>query len=217
MLKLVIVDFDDTVCLTEEACFIIENQVAEEMGFKPMTRETHRMNWGKPLEAAIGERVPGIDAREFIKRVSALIPIYSRDGLLDSVPPRNLEALDALKEAGKRLAILTSRRYSEVAHLLEQDHPINKRIEKIYHQDNSEFIKPDPRVFDRILKDFTTSPSEAVYVGDAVTDAMAAKGAGLHFIGVLEGGFREEKDFAGLKVDFFVKHFTDIVPYALSH
>lgn len=46
MIKAVIFDFDDTICLTEELCFHLENRIAQEMGYKPMTHEAHKKNWG---------------------------------------------------------------------------------------------------------------------------------------------------------------------------
>ncbi len=37
MIKLILVDFDDTLCLSEKACFHVENEIAAELGFSPMT------------------------------------------------------------------------------------------------------------------------------------------------------------------------------------
>jgi phosphoglycolate phosphatase-like HAD superfamily hydrolase len=54
---------------------------------------------------------------------------------------------------------------------------------------------------------------ECVYVGDAVTDAIAANGAGMHFIAVLESGLRQKEDFKKVRVDFFAKKFSDTVSY----
>lgn len=213
MIKTVIIDFDDTICLTEEACFNIENVVAVEMGFSPMTRELHKMNWGQPLEIAIQKRIPGIDVPEFMRRIAIFIEKHSSEGILDSIQEKNLQALDELIASGKKLAILTSRTYGEVKHLLEENHPLNQRMEKIYHKDNSDFLKPDPRVFDKILSEFSIKPEEAIYIGDAITDAIAAKEAGLHFIAVLESGLRTKEDFLGKNVDFFVDSFADVIPY----
>ena len=203
MIKLVIIDFDDTLSMTEEACFHLENETAGQMGFPPMSRETHLMNWGKPLEQAIGERIPGIDPKIFMQRVEKVHEEFINDGKIDLISQENLEFLDRIKSSGRRLAILTSRSLQEVRHLLHQDHPINTRIEKFYHKDNSAYIKPDPRVFDKVLQDFAVSPEEAIYLGDTVGDAVSAKSAGLHFIAVLESGLRTREDFGAVPVDFF--------------
>jgi phosphoglycolate phosphatase-like HAD superfamily hydrolase len=49
-----------------------------------------------------------------------------------------------------------------------------------------------------------------VYVGDSLTDAEAAKGAGLHFIACLEAGIRTRDDFAIHPVDRFIERFADL-------
>ncbi|MEI6238667.1 MAG: HAD-IA family hydrolase [bacterium] len=217
MIKLAILDFDDTLCLTEEACFYIENQIAVEMGHSPMSRDVHKKNWGKPLDVAIQERIPGVDQKEFMNRIGKAIEMNVKNGKMDSIPTHNYKALDLVKKSGKRLAVLTSRTFGEMRHLLELKHPINDKIEKIYHKDNSKFIKPDPRAFDQILHDFNVSPAEAVYIGDAVTDAIASKEAGLHFVAVLESGLRSKKEFEDKKVDFFAPTFVDAISYVLNY
>lgn len=42
MIKAVIIDIDDTLCLTEAACYELENQVLLSMGRIPMTRDIHK-------------------------------------------------------------------------------------------------------------------------------------------------------------------------------
>lgn len=213
MIKLVIIDFDDTLSLTEEACFRLENETARQLGFPPMTREAHLKNWGKPVEQAIVERITGIDPKEFMKKLESTHNQYIQEGRIDIVSEKNLKFLDSLKASGKKLAILTSRSLQEAKHLLHDDHMLGKKIEKFYHKDNSEYLKPDPRVFDQILSDFAVSPHEAVYLGDSLSDAIATKAAGLHFIAVLESGLKTEEDFNHLTVDFF----ATTLPEALSY
>ena len=217
MIKLVILDFDDTLCLTEEATFQLENEVALSMGFKPMSRSTHQKTWGLPVKKVIAERIPGIDVDEFIRRHEKTVSKYFANGNLDAICSENLTALDKLKKAGRRLAILTSRSFSEIRHLLRKSHPLSSRVEKFYYIDNSEYLKPDPRAFGQILKHFKAEPEESIYVGDAVSDAAAARGAGLSFIAILESGLRTKKDFNKVKVDLFVKKFKDIVPFILQN
>lgn len=217
MIKVVLLDFDDTLCLTEESCFQMENDVAQEMGFPPMTREMHKITWGKPLQDIIATRIPGINSREFMKHMEKTLPEYIENEKLDVIPEDNLKILDQLRNSGKKLAILTSRSLQEVQHLLHENHPLAKHIDAFYHRDNLEYLKPDPRVFNNALYQFDIMPEEAVYVGDSVSDAIAAKEAGMHFIAVLESGLRTKEDFEGKAVDFYAEKFTDILPYILSH
>lgn len=216
MIKAVIFDFDDTLCLTEEGCFILENEIAMQMGHTPMSREMHLKTWGNPLGEAIKERIPGIDAEEFMRRLSVWQPIFAKEGRVDRLTSQNLAVLDKLRSYGKKLAIVTSRELHEVQHLLEDHHPLSARIQSFYHKDNSDFLKPDPRVFDKVLGDFGLRPEEAVYVGDAVTDAIAAKKAGLHFIALLESGIRKKEDFDELPVDLFASNLSEVIGYVLA-
>ncbi len=215
MIKLVLLDFDDTLCLTEETAFVVENEVAKAMGHAPMTRAAHQKNWGDLLEIAITERIPGIDAKEFMSKLGGYIKRFIENGTLDAIRTENIRTLQTLRAKGKRVAILTSRSLPEITHLMLPSHPLSAHIEQFYHKDNSRHLKPDPRTFEQALIDFAVLPDEAVYVGDAVTDAVAAKGAGLHFIAVLESGLRKRAEFEDEKVDFFAPKFTDIATYIL--
>ena len=63
-----------------------------------------------------------------------------------------------------------------------------KRFLCIQGADDTEFHKPDPRVFDptlTLLAQKDISKEAMVYIGDAVRDYEAAKAAGLDFIGLL--------------------------------
>jgi phosphoglycolate phosphatase len=215
MIKLVIIDFDDTLCMTEEACFQLENEVASKMGFPTMTRDSHKKNWGKPLETAILERIPGINSDNFMSILTALLPSYVKKGKLDIITQNNLLTLDNLLRNGFLLAILTSRTRSEVKHLINKNHPLQSYIHSFYYKENSFFRKPDPRVFQKILKKFHIKPPEAVYVGDTLSDEVCAKDAELYFIASLESGLKSKTDF-DRRVDYFINKFSEL-PKALEY
>lgn len=215
MIKLVLLDFDDTLCLSEESCFHFENEVAKTMGFPPMSREVHKSTWGQHLHESIGERIPGIDGNEFMKRFEEQVPQAIAQGRFDSVPKENLEILEKIKEEGKKIAIITSRSLIEVKAIMDSSHPLSSRIDKFYHRDNLDHMKPDPRVFNKALYEFDVMPIESVYVGDTLKDGFAAKNAGMDFIAVLESGLVKKESFlnANILVDYFAEKFTDILPY----
>lgn len=211
MIEAVVVDLDDTLCLTEAACFEMENEILVKIGREPMRREVHIATWGRPFYEAILERSPGVDVNEFKKLYVPTISEYTQAGKLDVIPQENLEALDQLIELGKLRMILTSRVHEELQHLLEPDHSLAERVEAFYYRDNMQFHKPDPRAFDELLRDHNLDAASAVYIGDSVSDAVASKEAGLHFVASLESGLRTREDFAHLPVDAFVDTFPEIV------
>lgn len=205
-----VVDLDDTLCLTEAACFVMENEVLAQMGLSPMSREVHISTWGKPLFEAILLRSPGLDLAKFKKLYRPVINEFTKTGKLDSIPQDNLEALDKLIKDNKLVMILTSRTHEELHHLLEPDHLLAKRVSTFYYRDNMQFHKPDPRAFNELLRDNNLNPEECIYIGDSVSDAVAAKQAGLHFIASLESGLRAKSDFSHLPVDIYINKFPEV-------
>lgn len=210
MIEAVIIDFDDTLCLTEEACFNLENETLRRMGREPMGRDIHRNTWGQPLYDAIQLRSPGVDAAKFWELMPIVHEEFIGEGRIDIVTDENLQTLDNVAQLGKRLMILTSRSEVEMKHLLVPSHHLASRIVNFYYKDNMTYHKPDPRAFEVIERDHGLMPEQCVYVGDSPGDAAAAKGAQLHFIASLESGLRSRNDFGTYPVDRFIDKFTDL-------
>jgi len=211
MIKAVVIDVDDTLCLTEVSCFNLENEVLRRMGRNPMTREVHLATWGRPLFDAMLIRSPGVNIDTFINEFQPAIAEFIESGKLDVIPDENYDALDKLIEMGKTIILLTSRTQHELKHMLAPDHLLAARVKTIYHKGNTSFHKPDPRAFDELFTDHLFIPSECVYIGDSPTDAHAAIGAGMKFIATMESGLRQKSDFDDYDVDIFVDSFPGIV------
>lgn len=216
MIEALIIDVDDTLCLTEAACFEMENETLVSMGRSPMSRDVHISTWGQPLFDAIKVRSPGIDVEAFKEVYHPIIAEYTKSGKLDTIPQANYDSLDKLIEMGKLLIVLTSRTHGELKHMLEPDHLLATRIEAFYYKDNTQFHKPDSRVFNELLAAHNLLPQHCVYVGDSVSDAVATKQAGLYFIASLESGLRQKEDFDGYEVDRFITQFPEVVDAVIS-
>ena len=212
MIRAVIVDVDDTLCLTEAVSFELENEVLARLGRPPMPREVHFATWGETLLDAIPRRSPGVELRLFAELFPILHQQYLADGRLDVIPPENLAALDRLIGGGRTVLLLTSRAEAEVRHLLEPDHVLAGRVAGAYHLGNTRFRKPDPRVFDELLAETGFRPEQCVYVGDSPGDAMAAGGAGIRFVACLQSGVRRLDEFDPRYVTAAVDTFPEIVP-----
>jgi len=216
MIKAVVVDFDDTLCMTEAASFELENETLKQIGQPPMAREIHLQTWGRTTLDAMPTRSPGVNIEAFKATFYPLLAEFTKSSKFDAIAEENCAALDKLILLGKAIMILTSRSHTEVKHLLEPDHLLARRIKAFYYQDNMQYHKPDPRAFDGLLKDTALQPGQCVYVGDSVSDAKAANEAGLHFIASLESGIRQKQDFDGLRVEAFLDRFPDIVNAVVS-
>ncbi|WP_436527296.1 HAD family hydrolase [Actinoplanes sp. HUAS TT8] len=211
MIRAVVVDVDDTLCLTEAASFALENDVLAAMGRPPMPRDVHLATWGETLLDAMPHRSPGVDLDRFAGLFPEWHQRYLADGRLDVIPPENLQALDELIRNGHTVLLLTSRTASEVGHLLDPGHVLAGRVTGAYHQGNTRFRKPDPRVFDELLAETGLAPDQCVYVGDSPGDALAAGGAGIRFIACLQSGVRRLADFRPDYVSAAVDTFPEIV------
>ncbi|MEU8821291.1 HAD hydrolase-like protein [Actinoplanes sp. NPDC048796] len=210
MIEAVIVDVDDTLCLTEAASFELENEVLARLGRPPMARAVHLATWGETLLDAMPHRSPGVDLERFAELFPVLHQRYLAEGRLDVIPPENLAALDRLVERGRTVMMLTSRTEAEVRHLLEPDHVLAGRVTAAYHQGNTRFRKPDPRVFDELLAETGLEPGQCVYVGDSPGDAVAAGGAGIRFVACLQSGVRRLDEFDPRYVTASVDTFAEI-------
>ena len=211
MVRAVIVDVDDTLCLTEAASFDLENEVLARMGRPPMSRAVHLSTWGEVLLDAMPHRSPGLDLDRFAELFPAVHREYLAAGRLDVIPPENLETLDRFVSDGRTVLLLTARTEAEVEHMLAPDHVLAGRVSAAYHQGNTRFRKPDPRVFDELLAETGFEPGECVYVGDSPGDARAAGGAGIRFVACLQSGVRRLDEFDPRYVTASVDAFPDLV------
>lgn len=210
MIKAIVIDVDDTLCLTEAASFELENTALVRMGREPMPRSIHQETWGQPLFDAITTRSPGVDVEAFKTAYHPAIEESIADGRFDIIPQQNYDALDDLIAQGKLIILLTSRTHGELKHMLAPDHLLASRVKAFYYRDNMQFHKPDPRAFDLLLSEHNLQPEECVYVGDSPSDAVAANGAGLYFVASLESGIRQRQDFKDLHVDAFIDRFSEV-------
>ncbi|MDI6102296.1 HAD family hydrolase [Actinoplanes sp. NEAU-A12] len=211
MIKAVIIDVDDTLCMTEASSFELENEVLATMGRPPMPREVHLSTWGEVLLEAMPQRSPGLDLDRFAELFMTSMQRYVAEGRLDVIPPENVAALDDLILTGRAVMLLTSRAGREVRHMLEPDHVLATRVSGVWHRESTRCGKPDPRVFDELLAHTGLSPAQCVYVGDSPGDAIAAGGAGMAFIACLQSGVRRLEDFDGRYVTAAVETFPEVV------
>lgn len=97
------------------------------------------------------------------------------------VPPAALRRLTRCAE----LDLFTGRTRQELAHTLSRFRT-GKYFRRIVTMDDVARQKPDPEGLLRILRG--RAPETALYLGDNVDDAIAARAAGIPFIGVLPRG-----------------------------
>jgi phosphoglycolate phosphatase len=210
-IKAVGFDLDDTLVATEEFGFNLENEALAMIGRQTMDRKIHQETWGQHLYEAILERSPGVDVEKFREAFNASFKKHLKVREIDVLAEKTRKALIELGKRAYYLFILTGRDGTETTHLTEGNHPIlvHFRAEDIFHRDNLDYHKPDPRVFDWLMqKGFR--PEECAYVGDSIYDGQAANGAGLHFVASLESGLKTKDDFSEVEVSAFVNDLSEL-------
>ncbi|WP_374470190.1 phosphoglycolate phosphatase [Phenylobacterium sp.] len=146
------------------------------------------------------ERVPELFDR-FIDRYHAHIADESRPY------PGLVAALERLKAEGARLAVCTNKLTGLSQSLLEAL-DLSRHFEAVVGADAAPAAKPDPRHLTTAVEAVGGEIGRAILVGDAATDAGAARAAGAGLILVSFG--YTETPAAELSPDVLIDHFDEL-------
>jgi phosphoglycolate phosphatase len=152
---------------------------------------------GAPLAPS---RVPELFDR-FITRYLAHIADKSRPF------PGVVAALEAMKAAGAKLCVCTNKRTDLSVALLDRL-DLSRHFDAVIGADLAPAIKPDPRHLTTAVDAVGGSIARTIMVGDAATDAGAARAAGAGLILVSFG--YTEIPAQELAPDILIHHFDDL-------
>ncbi|MDB5417764.1 MAG: gph [Phenylobacterium sp.] len=152
-----------------------------------------------PLDA---ERIPDLFNR-FIAHYFAHIADHSRPF------PGVMEALGVMKAAGARLAVCTNKR-TDLSLALLDALAMTPLFDAVIGADATRAIKPDPRHLEAAVRAAGGTMDRAILVGDAATDAGAARAAGAPLILVSFG--YTEIPARELAPDVLIDHFDELPP-----
>jgi pyrophosphatase PpaX len=149
------------------------------------------------LGAAIGGQglVPQMRALD-ATRVDELLEAYRvhNDPLHETLQSFDglLHVLARLREDGRRLGIVTSKRRRTVALALDRFPWLVENFDTVVAYDDTERHKPDPAPVLAGIERLGGEPVTSAYVGDSPFDITAAKGAGAYAVAVAWGGIHGE-------------------------
>jgi phosphoglycolate phosphatase len=152
---------------------------------------------GEPLAA---ERMPGLFDR-FIAHYLAHIADESRPF------PGAVAALETLRAGGARLAICTNKP-TGLSNILLDALGIGQFFDAVVGPDDAPAAKPDPRHLEAAVIAAGGSLSRAIMVGDAATDAGAARAAKVPLVLVSFG--YTETPARELEPDALIDHFDEL-------
>jgi len=121
--------------------------------------------------------------------------------------PGMVETLSALKAAGARLAVCTNKR-TDLSRALLDALDLTSLFEAVIGADLAPAIKPDPRHLETAITAAGGTLDRALLVGDAATDAGAARAAGTPLILVSFG--YTETPAAELAPDVLIDHYDQL-------
>ena len=104
----------------------------------------------------------------------------------DGIP----EMLDALRERGMSIAVLSNKDEVAVKNLCE--HFFKGHYDLALGNTKDRPRKPDPAIVKAAFELFGVKPGEVLYVGDSETDAKTAEAAGVDYI-LVSWGFRDRE------------------------
>jgi phosphoglycolate phosphatase len=144
-------------------------------------------------------------ARFFVQQADMVMEPLTH--LYDSVPGM----VGVLRQRGVSLAIVSTKFRYRIEKILKRCE-LGGQFDVIVGGEDVAEHKPDPARLLLALARLSVRPNEAVYVGDHVVDAEAAKRAGVPFIAVLSGSCRKQ-DFADYPVCLFAGAVSDLLAW----
>ena len=134
---------------------------------------------------------------------------YAREnGRNAKVYPGVLEGLASLRAQGVPLGVVTNKADTFIQPLLEQT-GLSGYFEVLVGGDRLPKVKPDPMPLVWACGRLGVSPTETLFIGDSINDALAARAAGCPVF-LLPYGYNEDRDVQELDCDAIVESIRDI-------
>jgi phosphoglycolate phosphatase len=209
--KVIIFDFDGTLCDTRSNIIIAFRATMEHLGLEMRDEETCGATIGLTLRDGFKSMYPEFDDAKIDYCVDTYREIFAerRKELMPDLFPGVKETLEALRKRGYRMTIATSR-LTDSLMLFMRHHGIDHYFEYAVGSDSVTHHKPHPEPALKTLRELNIAPSEAIMVGDMPVDIAMAHNAGIRAIGVDYGNAtREELEAA--EADWIVDSITKIL------
>ena len=191
MLSAALFDFDGTLVDTTEMIYqSMRHATTSVLGRDDFTREQLLANVGQPLPRQM--QLMDAEKAELLLEAYRAHHEENHDALIAEFPGI-AEALQRLRAAGVKVAVVTSKRRSSVEMALEALPSLDLVVDRFVALEDTTEHKPHPEPLLKGLELVGNVPKDqAVYVGDSPFDVQAAKAAGLRSVAVSWGAFSED-------------------------
>lgn len=191
MLSAALFDFDGTLVDTTEMIYqSMRHATTSVLGRDDFTREQLLANVGQPLPRQM--QLMDAEKAELLLNAYRAHHEENHDALIAEFPGI-AEALQRLRAAGVKVAVVTSKRRSSVEMALKALPSLDLVVDRFVTLEDTTEHKPHPEPLLKGLELVGDVPKDqAVYVGDSPFDVQAAKAAGLRSVAVSWGAFSED-------------------------
>ena len=215
-LKAILFDFDGTIVDTTELIHESMRRATGEVLGRELSRETLMANVGQPLPRQMELLADGQP-----EKTEELLEVYLHhneelhEGLIREFPNVGI-SLARLRDAGLRLAVVTSKRRFSVEMSLDSFAELRDVFEVFVTMEDTAEHKPLPAPLLKGLELLgDVSAERAAYVGDAPFDVAAAHAAGVMSVAVSWGAFTTEALHAA-GPDHLVKDLDSAIDFLLE-
>lgn len=107
-------------------------------------------------------------------------------GFVVDVPPYKLDYISGLRAAGYAVYLLSNTNpiiqleWAQTSKFTAAGLPLNAYFDKLYTSYEVGITKPDPRIFDYMLRDSGILPSESLFIDDGKKNIEVAESLGFH-------------------------------------
>lgn len=190
-------DLDGTLLDTLGDLTASVNHALRWAGMPERTIEEIRWFVGNGVKKLMERAIPdGLNNPRFDEVYQEFRDHYLHHGLDTTVPyPGIMELLQALKDEGKQIAVVSNKFYKATEELCQ--HFFGGLVDVAIGEREGIRKKPAPDTVEEALRQLKADRTQAVYVGDSDVDIQTARNSGLPCISVL-WGFRDQ--------DFLLAH-----------
>ena len=193
MIEAVIFDVDGTLVDSVDLHAECWKQAFHKFG-RPVPFDQVRRLIGKGGDQLIPSILSAEDQKKFGEQLDEYRSKLWKEQFASKVRPfaQVKELFTALKERGLKLALGSSAK-SEELQTYEKLLGVEKLVDVRTTSDDADQSKPEPDIFEAVMKKLTANKADTRVVGDTPYDVRAANRADLKTVGLLCGGFPEEE------------------------
>ncbi len=130
-----------------------------------------------------------LEGQRLIKKLRIVIYVYNQFNKYNEdagIFPNIEDIISKLHEQNKKLAILTNNKNTHAEEVLKKFN-LNQYFDLIIGFNEVSEVKPNPEGILKILDTWKIKPSEAIFIGDMVTDIQAGKAANVKMVCIASG------------------------------